>query len=244
MLQPLVFPDHEALSRWAADFLFERLRQEPSALICLAAGSTPARTYELLAARGAADQALFARCRLLQLDEWGGLATHDHATCSAQLRATLINPLGLADRYNSFDSQASNPEADCRRIADWLDLNGPIDTCVLGLGLNGHLGFNEPAEFLRPHAHVAKLSDTSLAHVMLQQSERLPTHGLTLGMADLLQSRHVLLLVSGAAKRIALRRLLGGHITTQFPASLLHLHSQVALLCDTAATKTVEMLAD
>jgi galactosamine-6-phosphate isomerase len=235
-LRPIVLPDYEALSKHAADLLVARLRERPSALVCLAAGSTPIRTYELLAERGVADPSVFKQCRLLKLDEWGGLPLDDPATCETQLRSTLVDPLAMFDRYTAFDSQPADPQAECRRIADWLDRNGPIDICVLGLGVNGHVGFNEPAAYLQPRAHVAELSEASLKHSMLLQSSRRPTYGLTLGMAELLQSRQVLMLVNGAAKRDALGRLLNGQITTRFPASLLQLHDDVVVLCDYAAT--------
>jgi len=235
MLRPQVLPDYESLSRCALDWLSERLRARPESLVCLAAGSTPLRTYELLAERGAREPAMIERCRLLKLDEWGGLAMDDPATCERQLRAIVVTPLNLSKRFTAFDSQPQDPEAECARIADWLEQNGPIDVCVLGLGVNGHVGFNEPADFLEPHAHVARLSDASLRHAMLHQSTRRPTYGLTLGMADILRSREVLLMVSGPAKREPLRRLLSGQITTAFPASLLCLHPQVTLLSDAAA---------
>jgi galactosamine-6-phosphate isomerase len=88
---------------------------------------------------------------------------------------------------------------------------------------------------LQAHAHVAELSQASLAHAMLRQSAHRPTYGLTLGMADLMQSRNVLLLATGATKRKPLRRMLSGPITTEFPASLLQLHSRATILCDAAA---------
>ena len=235
MLEPIVLPEYEAVSQHAADWLTARLRERPTALLCLAAGSTPLRTYALLAECGAAEPKLFDQCRLLKLDEWGGLAPDDPATCDAQLRTSLVNPLGLSDRYVAFDSQPQNPDAECKRIAEWLERNGPIDTCVLGLGLNGHLGFNEPAKYLQAHAHVAVLSQESLAHATLGGVATPPSFGLTLGMADILQSRHLLLMVTGPSKRAALERLLSGRITTSFPASLLHLHADVNLVCDTAA---------
>ena len=129
----------------------------------------------------------------------------------------------------------SIPTPKCARIADWLDQNGPIDISVLGLGINGHLGFTEPAEYLQPFAHVAQLSQASLAHAMLAKSNVRPTYGLTLGMADLIQSRRILLLVSGPTKRDPLQRLLSGRISTEFPASMLQLHPNVLLICDRAA---------
>ncbi len=141
----------------------------------------------------------------------------------------------MQERYIAFDSQAADADAECKRIAAWLERNGPIDVCVLGLGINGHIGFNEPAEFLQPHAHVAKLIESSMQHAMVTHSKHRPTHGLTLGMADLLQSRQVLLLVSGEGKRTAMSGLLDGRIATDFPASFLALHPDVRILCDRAA---------
>ena len=101
--------------------------------------------------------------------------------------------------------------------------------------MNGHLAFNEPASFLQPHAHVATLSRASLRHAMLNETNGRPKFGLTLGIADLLQARRVLLVVSGASKREPLKKLLRGEITTRFPGSFLQLHPDVTLLCDEAA---------
>jgi galactosamine-6-phosphate isomerase len=196
-----VYPDYESLSRQAADWLLERLRDKPDTLICLAAGSRPHRTYQLLAEYGKREPRLFALSRWIKLDEWGGLAMDDPATCEKQLRDLLITPLALSDRYTAFNSNPVNPKAECDRIASWLRDNGPIDVAVLGLGINGHLGFNEPAESLQPHPHIAQLSDSSLSHSMLDASGGRPTFGLTLGMADLFAARSILLLVSGKSKR-------------------------------------------
>ena len=193
------------------------------------------RAYALFAQRAANERSLVDRCWLVKLDEWGGLPMNDPATCEQHLRKALVTPLGLADRYVGFESQPANIEAECARVAKWLDENGPIDLCVLGLGLNGHVGFNEPDAILRPHVHIARLSAESLAHAMVDGCDTPPDYGLTLGMAGLLRSRHILMIVTGAAKRGPLQRLLTGHISTEFPASLLQLHHDVRLVCDAAA---------
>jgi galactosamine-6-phosphate isomerase len=235
MLQPIILPDYETVSQRAADLVVDGLRAKPTSLLCLAAGSTPTRTYELLALAGAKEPALFKHCHIIKLDEWGGLPPGNPATCDEQLRTTLVSPLNLDERYVAFESNPPDPDAEAARVADWLDQNSPIDIAVLGLGINGHLGFIEPAEYLQPFAHVVQLSQASLEHAMLAKSEVRPTYGLTLGMADLIQSRRILLLVTGPAKRDPLGRLLSGRITTEFPASMLQLHNDVQLLCDEAA---------
>jgi galactosamine-6-phosphate isomerase len=236
MIVPNVYSDHESLSLAAAGWIIERVRWNPSLLLCAASGSTPHRTYELLAKRRESEPETLKQLRLLKLDEWGGLPMDDPSTCETHLRSTLVEPLGLQDRYVAFASDAA-PQQECDRVGAWLREHGPIDLCVLGLGLNGHLGFNEPAEWLQPHAHVAELSLTSLKHAMLSQTARRPTHGLTLGMADLMQSREVLLLVSGTTKRESLARILREEISPGFPASFLHLHPRVTLMTDAASSE-------
>lgn len=120
-------------------------------------------------------------------------------------------------------------------MSAWLAENGPIDLCVLGLGLNGHLGFNEPAKTLQPFAHVAELSATSLSHGMLADGGTRPTYGMTFGIAEILASRSILLIVQGASKREPLRRLLQPGLDPEFPGTFLWLHPRVTLICDEAA---------
>jgi galactosamine-6-phosphate isomerase len=235
MLEPQVHADHDAVSQRAADWLLDHVRRKAEAIVCLAAGATPMRTYELVAAQGVAEPGLFDRVRMLKLDEWGGLSAGDPASCERHLRQTLIDPLGLGDQYIGFRGDAADPHSECRRVAMWLEKHGPIDACLLGLGINGHLGFNEPSVHLQPHAHIARLSRESRLHAMLAATDSRPGFGLTLGMADLLQARHIALVATGAAKRQPMEQLLSGRITTTFPASLLALREDALVLCDEAA---------
>lgn len=235
MLQLCVAPDYETLSGNVADRLVEGLRQQPDSLLCLASGSTPTRTYEMLVERGRREPTLFEKCRVLKLDEWGGLPASDSATCEHHLRTTIIDPLELHGQYTSFTTQPATPESECARISDWLDTNGPIVACILGLGINGHLGFNEPAESLQPFAHIASLSEASLGHAMLNASSGRPTYGITLGMANIIQSREILLVVSGTSKQQPLKELMSRRISTSFPASFLWLHPNVTVFADSAA---------
>lgn len=231
-----LFPDAEAMSEAAAVRVAAELRAKPTALVCLATGASPRRTYELLVARAKAEPRLHAQARWIKLDEWGGLAMDDPASCETFLRDTLLDPLGVPpDRYRGWQSQPEDAQAECRAIESWLARHGPIDLQVLGLGENGHLGFNEPAPELRRGPHVAKLSRESLSHAMLGESRSQVAYGLTLGMDDILHSHRILLLVTGRHKAQQLRRLVTGEISPQFPASLLRRHRAVAIYCDAAA---------
>jgi len=174
--------------------------------------------------------------RVLQIDEWLGLPARHPGSCRNDLQTKLIAPLGITpDRLVGFATATRTPESECRRVSRWLETNGPIDLCILGLGLNGHVAMVEPAAELVPGVHVTRLSASSKKHPLLRSLERKPTHGLTLGIGDILRSRQILLLVSGTPKRAALERLLAGPLTTRFPASLLRLNPNTTVLCDRSA---------
>ncbi|HEX2971106.1 MAG TPA: 6-phosphogluconolactonase [Tepidisphaeraceae bacterium] len=228
--------DHEASSQAALSLLADQIHRKPDLLLCLATGSSPTRLYELLVEKSQARQIPCDRLRALKLDEWNGMSMNDLRTCEWYLQEQVLRPLGIpAERYQGFQSDAPNPDGECQRIERWLQEFGPIDVCILGLGINGHLGLNEPASALQAFAHVAKLTSATLGHSMLQSSGHLPGYGLSLGMADILQSRQILLLVHGQHKAEQMRRLMTGPISCDFPASMLWMHPNVCCFCDRAA---------
>ncbi len=231
-----IWGDHEAMSQAAADFVAREVVRNPRLLICLATGQSPARTYESLGNRARKSPTLFEHARVLKLDEWGGLPEDDPGSCEAYLQQRVVLPWGISRRhFTGFETNPMRPKSECKRIQDWLARNGPIDLCVLGLGRNGHLGLNEPGDVLCPIAHRARLLEETRAHSMLAHRDVKPDYGLTLGIAEILEARQILLLVSGANKRVPLKRLLQGEISTQFPASLLCLNPQTTVFCDREA---------
>ncbi|MDA0231108.1 MAG: 6-phosphogluconolactonase [Proteobacteria bacterium] len=235
-----VFEDHEAMSARAAEIMAAAVAEKPDLLFCTASGGSPTRAYELFAA----DKQVGAGLRVVKLDEWAGLAPDDEASCETYVRRHLIGPLAIPpERYWSFDGMAADGEAECAAMERRLAADGPIDLAVLGVGVNGHIALNEPAGELQAECHVAALAETSKDHPMLGGHKRPPSHGLTLGMAAILQSHHLLVLISGAHKRDAMEKFLSRRITPQFPASLLWLHGNIDFLCDSAAMAGLEALA-
>ena len=224
-----VLPARKALEREAAALIWGAAQARPDLLICLASGDTPTGTYSLLA--GAPER--LARARFIQLDEWAGLGPDDPASCADYLERTVRKPLAVnTDRWNGIRGDAPDAAAECRRVAAALEDAGPIDLCILGLGRNGHLGLNEPAESFDPSCHVAMLAEQSRGHPMLAGTNDSVREGLTLGLGDILRSRRILLLVSGAAKREPMAGLAERRITPQLPASFLWLHGDAVCLCD------------
>ncbi len=228
---------YESMSRAAAGCMARDLERNPRLLVCLATGATPVRTYELLGSRARQQPGLFQKLRALKLDEWDGLPMNAPGTCETYLRHYVLGPWRVSQgRYTGFVTDQRQPQLECKRIHNWLARNGPIDLCILGLGRNGHLGLNEPGPALFPFAHRARLMEQTKTHSMLSDAAVKPGYGLTLGMAEILQARKILLLVSGASKRKALQRLLRGEVSTEFPASLLNLHPETLVLCDREAS--------
>jgi galactosamine-6-phosphate isomerase len=231
-----VAKDYRTMSRWASDFIEKELKLQPDLLLCASAGGTPTGLYRRLAERYEDTPALFRKLRVLQIDEWGGLPRGNPTTCLTDLQNKLLQPLRISSqRFEGFRSDAPNPDHECERIRRWLGANGPIDICLLGLGLNGHVAMNEPADEFVPHVHVAKLARRSLGHGMLKDLKVKPRYGLTLGLGDILRSRKILLVVSGRPKLDVLKRLLQPQLSGRFPASFLWLHSDVTVFCDSDA---------
>jgi galactosamine-6-phosphate isomerase len=233
--------DHEAMSRRAEAHVVRALRRKPGLVLGVATGATPARTYERLAERGALTPGLFRGLRIVELDEWLGLPAGHPASCASYIRERILRPLRISsERYYGFRSAGRDAGGEARRMSRWLSRHGPLDLCLLGLGRNGHLLMNEPAAELTPSAHVARLAASTRRYSMLEGLKTAPRRGLTLGLAEVLQSKAILLLVSGRHKRAPLQRLLRGRVSPRCPASFLWLHPHATVCCDLEAARGLQ----
>ena len=224
---------YEELSRKAKDIIIQEIEKNKELLLCTATGGSPTETYDLLGKEYQKKPELFAQLRIIKLDEWGGIPMNHPATCESYLQAHLIQPLKISgSRYNGFYSNPADPIQECMKIQETLTQEGPIDLCILVLGMNGHLAFNEPADFLHPNCHIAELSVMSLEHPMASEMQIKPPYGLTLGMADILHSKMILILINGHQKKTIVSKFLSKKITSLVPASFLWLHPNVICLIE------------
>lgn len=225
--------DYETMSQLASDALLDDIKQNPNLLLCPATGNSPKGMYARLVDASKKEGDLFKNLRIIKLDEWGGIPASDPNSCETYLRENIIDPLKIKNsRYTSFESSPVDAKKECNRMENEIMDRGPIDVCVLGMGKNGHLGFNEPASFLVPECHIAELSQTSLMHSMTDNMPYKPNYGLTLGMANLLQSKKIILLLTGSGKNLVIKELLKKEITSSLPASFLWLHPNVHCYLD------------
>lgn len=225
--------DYTEMGRRAAARVIAAATAKSDLLLCATTGHSPAGLYQELVREGARQPDLLRHVRVVKLDEWLGMPPSDPASCEHYLQSRLVKPLAIeAERYFSFDAETKDPVRECARISGELDRQGPIDVCILGLGRNGHVAMNEPAPNLHPRCHVSTLSAETLGHGMISGRDVKPQFGLTLGMGDILASRHILLLVTGEAKERAIAKFLEATVTTDLPASFLWLHQDVEVLLD------------
>lgn len=221
------FQDYTALSSQAAQLARTMIQYKPDALFCIATGNSPKLCYEIMAQ----EHHFYEKLRLIQLDEWGGLPPTHPSSCAAYIQNHLIQPLQISSNTHFlFNGENPNLLGECQKAQDFLAKNGPIDLCILGLGVNGHLGFNEPSSAFSHHPFCVQLEETTQQHTMVAAFDKKPSRGITLSINDIMKADRIILLVVGENKSTALERLEIPLVSPDFPASCLWNHGQVEVL--------------
>ncbi|MBN7810567.1 6-phosphogluconolactonase [Algoriphagus sp. H41] len=229
-------PNFTEMSRKGFEFVKAAIDQKPDLLFCVASGGSPSGLYAKMAKHRLTEPDFCSRLRVVKLDEWGGLEPGSTFTSEHDVQGKFIEPLGIsADRYRTIDPFTDDPAGDCASMAAFLGKSGPVDLCILGIGVNGHIALNEPSDRLVPDFHVCELAESTLNNGMIKSLKQPPTFGMTMGVGEILRSRKILLFISGSGKKAAFQRLLNQEVSTQFPASLLWLHANVEVIVDQSA---------
>ena len=239
----IILDDYDALSRAAADWLIEAIREQPDAAIVAATGDTPMGMYIDLAQLRVRGQFDTSRLRVFQLDAYLGLAPDDPRALFGWTRRSFIEPLGIAEsNVVRLAGDTPDPWEACRRYEAAVCEAGGFDTSILGLGPNGHIGFNEPPSPPDASTRVVDLTPESIMSNARYwgDEEQVPRQALTCGMDLLLAARRTLLLVSGTHKYQILHRTVEGPQTPEVPASYLQSASHVTVIADRAAWHGME----
>ena len=234
--------DYDEMCRIAADIVVAQLKAKPDSLLVLPTGNTPVGLFRALVARHSKGEVSFGDARFVTLDEYAGIANNDPRRLFSWLKRELFDPLGIAgDRIRTFDVETA-PEAEAGRVERAIADGGGIDLAVLGLGPNGHLGFNEPGSPPDSRTRLVELTPESIvSNAAYWGSEAaVPRQAFTLGLGTLHEARQCLLIVSGAAKAQILARALEGPVNPDIPASLLRRHSGATVVADRAARKLLQ----
>ena len=234
-----VFRDERTLARTLAVQIAATLGQHPATVLGLPTGRTPIRLYHELGSLHANGQADFSRAATFNLDEFLGVSAQDRGSYHAFMEEHLFSRVNLQpDRIHFLDGAAPDPDAECARYEAAIELAGGIDLQLLGIGTNGHIGFNEPARELaaRTHRVVLRASTRrSNASLFGGDVDKVPKEALSMGVATILHAKRIVLIATGKSKARCVDLLIEGPITPRLPASLLQVHRDVELMLDEAA---------
>lgn len=230
--------DYDAMSRRAANIISAEIIRRPDCVLGLATGSTPVGTYQQLVLRNQQGDLSFREVRTVNLDEYKGLPpTHDQSY-RYFMQTNLFDHVDILPEHTHVpDGLAEDPTAECSRYDELVCSLGYTDLQLLGIGHNGHIGFNEPCDRFVKETHVVDLTQSTIdANARFFESKNdVPRQALTMGMGCIMSARRILLVASGEDKADAVYNAFCGPITPSCPASILQLHSDVILVADKAA---------
>ncbi len=231
--------NYEELSQKAAKQIISRIKGNPSLNLGLATGSTPTGLYQELIKDHQLNGTSYQHVNTFNLDEYIGVPKKDLHSYHYFMCEKLFEHIDLPlDQTHIPDGTAKDVSEEGKRYEQFIREHGGIDLQVLGIGQNGHIGFNEPGSSFDSRTHIIELAEsTRKANSRFFASiDDVPTHAITMGIATILDSREIFLLVSGTAKAEALARLMNGEVSEQFPASALKMHQNVTIFADEEAT--------
>jgi len=236
-MQLTIYNDYRELSSHAADAIIDCIKNKPMAVICLASGDTPRLTCSLFVQKVLEEKIDLSHCTFIGLDEWVGIPPENEGSCHYFFHTYIFGPLKLSPtQFYLFDALSNNLAEQCRQMDKIIADKGGIDLMIVGAGMNGHIGFNEPGVSIKNYAHVIELDEITQA--VGQKYFNTPvtiSKGITLGLQHLLESKQVIMLANGTKKAPVIKKAMEETISTQFPATVMRMHNNSLMMTDEEA---------
>ncbi|MFP4079005.1 MAG: glucosamine-6-phosphate deaminase [Candidatus Izemoplasmataceae bacterium] len=237
----IVTDDHDALSNKASEIILECIHQKPGSVLGLATGRTPVETYRKLVQAYEADRVDFSHVKVFHLDEYLGLDKDDSDSYSYYLHETLLDKVNLRkENIHLISERLLEKRRSLHHYDRLIDRNGGIDLQLLGIGSNGHIGFNEPDTDLYLDTHIAKLAKETIRtnRTLFNDKSKMPSKAITMGIRSVFKARRIILLASGPDKSDIMNDFIHSEtITPSIPATFLKLHGNVTVIIDKAAAQ-------
>lgn len=231
----IVCKNPEEVGAVAADQFEAQIQMKPACVIGLATGSTPLPLYRELIAREKAGKIDFSKVRSANLDEYKGLAPDHPQSYRKFMQDNLFDHISIK-KENTYvpDGLAEDVDAMCKAYEEKIEEMGGVDLQLLGIGHDGHIGFNEPCDHFPVMTHEVELTEmTRDANKRFFDSiDDVPTAAFTMGIGTVMSAKKIVMVVTGADKREILRKTFWGPVTPEVPASILQFHPDVTLICD------------
>lgn len=230
--------DYEDMSQKAANLIAAQISLKPNSVLGLATGSSPIGAYQNLIESYKKGQISFAQTVSINLDEYVGLAQNSPQSYRFFMDENLFNHVDI-DKNRSFvpNGLAADAKEECARYEGIIKQFGGVDLQLLGLGNNGHIGFNEPAQNFEKETHKVALTESTIKanRRFFAKEEDVPRFAYTMGIGSIIKARHIVLIASGVGKAQVLKDAFLGPVTPQLPASILQFHPNVCLVADETA---------
>lgn len=234
--------DYNDMSRKAANIISAQVIMKPNCVLGLATGSTPLGTYRQLIEWYQKGDLDFAEVSSVNLDEYYGLAPDNDQSYHYYMHENFFKHINIHPE-NTFlpDGLNTDSAAECLCYNQRIHSLGGVDLQLLGLGLNGHIGFNEPGGAFEKETHLVTLTQSTIDanSRFFEREEDVPKYAYTMGIKSIMQARKILLIANGEAKAQILYDIIYGPITPSVPASVLQLHNDVTIVADSAALRIV-----
>ncbi|WP_073203122.1 glucosamine-6-phosphate deaminase [Gracilibacillus kekensis] len=225
--------NYQEMSKEAARFINKRVHANPALTLGLATGGTPIQTYENLAKDYQQNETSYQQITTFNLDEYIGLPETDPNSYHFYMQKHLFSKINIPNEQTFIpNGQSDNLAEECIAYEDLIKKHGGIDLQILGLGHNGHIGFNEPGTSFEQRTHIVKLAESTInANArFFDTMQEVPKKAITMGISTIMESKEILLLVTGKEKYNALTKLLHGEIDPSFPASILNEHNNLTVI--------------
>lgn len=242
MLKVIVVKDYEELSKKGAEIIAKTMQENKTPVLGLATGSSPIGTYQELIKKYNNKEISFKNVRTYNLDEYCGISLEHPQSYYYFMHDQLFNHVDIKEENVHIPYAAGKDlEQDCKKYNDQLH-QVSIDLQLLGIGSNGHIGFNEPGTSFEQETFIVKLAEGTRQDNkrFFNSIDEVPTHAMTMGIKNIMQAKKILMLISGSSKADTVVKLLSGEITTNFPASILHNHPDCTVIIDEAAYAKVK----
>ena len=240
-MEVIIENTYEAMSKKAAADLLAVLQSLDKPLICTASGASTAGLYKELVHLVQASEVDTSTWHFVGLDEWKGMDGSDEGSCRNQLNQQLFNPLSaVAQRICFFDGRAKDIVTECQKVEAFIQQFERIDVAIVGIGVNGHIGMNEPGTSVSLRSHVASIHESTqqIGQKFFKEPRLLDT-GLTLGLATLLEAKYLILLASGNSKAESVYEMLHAPQSEEMPATLIRDHTNLMVYLEKEAAKNL-----
>lgn len=242
MMNVLIYESEEQIGIAAGNYMCGQVLQKPNSVLGLATGSTPLKPYSQmieLYKKGVVD---FSKVTTFNLDEYVNLDVNDKNSYHSFMHENLFGHINIPEEnINFLDGNAEDPEEECRRYEEKIKAAGGIDIQLLGIGSNGHIAFNEPADCFQRWSHVVTLKESTVKDNsrFFKSIDEVPTQAVTMGIGSIMQAKKILIIAIGENKAKAIKQLIDGNVTPMCPASVLQFHTDVTLMLDKAAASLI-----